>query len=89
MYSKASRWAKDQNSAKTQEKVSQSWTLSKKFASAIIQTSEISSDYSDNFTIISQLLFIAIYLILIENFVDDHNTTNYDKLARALAFYTQ
>lgn len=85
----AARRAKDRNPAKAQEKASQPQALSGKFASAAAHTPAISSDDSNDFTTTSQPPPAAIDLALVENLVDDPDTTHDNKLARAMALYAQ
>ena len=85
----AGRRAKDWNPAKTQEKAFQPQVLSRKFAYAAVHILAISSDEFVDSTTTSQPLSASVDLALVENLPDDPNTTDNDKLARAMALYAR
>lgn len=85
----AGRRATDRNPAKAQEKAFQPQALSGKFAYAAAHTPAISSDDFDDSTTTSQPPPAVVDLALVENLVDDPDTTHDNKLARAMALYAR
>lgn len=82
----AIRRAKYWNPAKTQEGASQPRALSGRFVSNAGQTPTISPDASAT---TNQPVSNAVDLALVENLVDDPDTTHEDKLGRAMALYAR
>lgn len=78
--------AKNRNPVKPHQGASQPRTSSGKFVSNAGQTPAI---YSDSSEAINQQKSDAVDLALVEDLVDDPDTTHDDKLARAMALYAR